>query len=124
MNLVSIRIITGDAARLADCCEKATGAHEGRRKEGMNITDAMADRDLQTLRAAIAGQVFVRGEAGHDRDRQGWNLAMDTRPALVVAAGSAADAAQAVRYARARGMRITPQGTGHGAGPAVTGGSS
>ena len=97
----------------------------------MNITDAMADRDLQTLRpanpatckpcdlqtlrAAIAGQVFVRGEAGHDRDRQGWNLAMETRPALVVAAGSAADAAQAVRYARARGMRITPQGTGHGA---------
>ena len=32
-------------------------------------------------------------------------------------AGSAADVAQAVRYARAHGMRIAPQGTGHGAEP-------
>ena len=42
---------------------------------------------------------------------------MDTRPAVVVVAESAADVAQAVRYARARGMRIAPQGTGHGAVP-------
>ena len=42
---------------------------------------------------------------------------MDQRPAVVVAAGSAADVAQAVRYARAHRMRIAPQGTGHGAEP-------
>ena len=42
---------------------------------------------------------------------------MDQRPAVVVEAGSAADVAQAVRYARAHGIRIAPQGTGHGAGP-------
>ncbi|HUA28908.1 MAG TPA: FAD-binding protein [Streptosporangiaceae bacterium] len=90
----------------------------------MNITDTMADRDLQALRAAIAGQVFVLAEAGYDQARQGRDLATDTRPALVVAAESAADVAQAVRYARARGMRIAPQGTGHGADPAVTGRSS
>jgi hypothetical protein len=83
----------------------------------MNITDTMAGRDLEALRAAIAGQVFVPGEAGYDQARQGWNLAVDTRPAIVVAAGSAADVAQAVRYARAHGMRIAPQGTGHGAEP-------
>jgi len=83
----------------------------------MNITDTMAGRDLQALRAAIAGQVFVPGEAGYDQARQGWNLAVDTRPAVVVEAGSAADVAQAVRYARAHGMRIAPQGTGHGAEP-------
>jgi FAD/FMN-containing dehydrogenase len=35
----------------------------------------------------------------------------------VVAAESAADVAQAVRFARANGMRIAPQGTGHGAEP-------
>src|SRR5262249_43536034 len=44
-------------------------------------------------------------------------LAVDTRPAVVVEAGSAADVAQAVRHARAHGMRIAPQGTGHGAEP-------
>ena len=42
---------------------------------------------------------------------------MDQRPSVVVEAGSAADVAQAVRYARAHGMRIAPQGTGHGAAP-------
>jgi hypothetical protein len=77
----------------------------------------MAGRDLEALRAAIAGQVFVPGQAGYDQARQGWNLAVDTRPAVVVAAGSAADVAQAVLYARAHGMRVAPQGTGHGAEP-------
>ena len=33
----------------------------------MNITDTMAGRDLDSLRAAIAGQVFVPGEAGYDQ---------------------------------------------------------
>ena len=77
----------------------------------MNI----ADRDLNAMRAAIAGQVFVPGEAGYDQARQAWNLAVDERPAIVVEAASAADVVQAVRYARAHGMRIAPQGTGHGA---------
>src|SRR5215469_4140515 len=83
----------------------------------MNSTDTMAGRDLDALRAAIAGQVFIPGEAGYDQARQAWNLAVDQRPAVVVEAGSAADVAQAVRFARAHGIRIAPQGTGHGAGP-------
>ena len=83
----------------------------------MNTTDITAGRGLEALRAAIAGQVFVPGEAGYDQARQAWNLAVDQRPAVVVEAGSAADVAQAVRYARAHGIRIAPQGTGHGAGP-------
>ena len=83
----------------------------------MNTTDITAGRNLEALRAAIAGQVFVPGEAGYDQARQAWNLAVDQRPAVVVEAGSAADVAQAVRYARAHGIRIAPQGTGHGAGP-------
>jgi FAD/FMN-containing dehydrogenase len=83
----------------------------------MNTTDITPGRGLEALRAALAGQVFVPGEAGYDRARQAWNLAVDQRPAVVVEAGSAADVAQAVRFARAHGMRIAPQGTGHGAGP-------
>ena len=83
----------------------------------MNITDTVAGRDLEALRAAIAGQVLVPRQAGYDQARQAWNLAVDQRPAVVVEAGSAADVARAVRYARAHGIRIAPQGTGHGAGP-------
>src|SRR6516162_7633819 len=83
----------------------------------MNITDTTAGRGLEALRAAIAGRVFVPGEAGYDQARRAWNLAVDQRPAVVVETGSAADVAPAVRFARAHGMRIAPQGTGHGAGP-------
>jgi len=83
----------------------------------MNATDITAGRGLEALRTAIAGQVFVPGEDGYDQARQAWNLAVDQRPAVVVEAGSAADVAQAVRYARGHGIRIAPQGTGHGAGP-------
>jgi FAD/FMN-containing dehydrogenase len=82
-----------------------------------NTADTVADRGLDALRAAIAGQVFVPGEASYDQARQAWNLAVDQRPAIVLEAGSAADVVQAVRYARAHGIRIAPQGTGHGAGP-------
>jgi len=83
----------------------------------MNTTSTAAPRAIETLKAAIAGRVFVPGEVGYDQGRRAWNLAVDERPAVVVEAGSAADVAQAVRYARARGMRIAPQGTGHGAEP-------
>jgi hypothetical protein len=82
----------------------------------MKSEDITGHRGPEALRAAIAGRVFVPGEAGYDQARQAWNLAVDERPALVVEAESAADVAQAVRYARSRGIRIAPQGTGHGAG--------
>lgn len=72
---------------------------------------------LESLRSAIAGDVFVPGERGYDEARQAWNLAADQRPSAVVVAESAADVAQAVRFARAHGMRVAPQGTGHGSEP-------
>ena len=48
----------------------------------MNITDTVADRDLHALQAAIAGQIFVPGQASYDQARQAWNLALDERPAV------------------------------------------
>ena len=74
----------------------------------MTIKNTIADRDLEALRAALAGQVFVAGQAGYDQARQAWNLAVDQRPSVVVEAGSAAGVAQAVRYARARGDADRP----------------
>ena len=58
-----------------------------------------------------------QAQAGGVEPRQAWNLTVDQRPAIVVEAESAADVAQAVRYARAHRMRIAPQSTGHGAEP-------
>jgi hypothetical protein len=83
----------------------------------MGNTNGIAGRDLQALRAAIAGQVFVPGEDGYDQSRQAWNLVADRRPAAVVVVESADDVVHAVRFARDHGMRIAPQGTGHGAAP-------
>src|ERR1700731_4520106 len=83
----------------------------------MTTSNPMAGRDLGTLRAAVTGDVFAPGDHGYDEARRAWNLATDERPAVVVVAGSAADVVQAVRFARSRGGRIAPQGTGHGSEP-------
>ena len=66
--------------------------YEGK-KEAMTIKNTIADRDLEALQAALAGQVFVAGQAGYDQARQAWNLAVDQRPSVVVEAGSAAGVA-------------------------------
>ena len=83
----------------------------------MTTSNIIAGRDLDTLRTAVTGDVFAPGDHGYDEARQAWNLTTDERPAVVVMAGSAADVAQALRFARSRGMRIAPQGTGHGSEP-------
>ena len=83
----------------------------------MTTTNPSTGRDLETLRTAVTGDVFAPADHGYDQARQAWNLTTDERPAVVVMAGSAADVVQAVRFARSRGMRIAPQGTGHGSEP-------
>src|SRR5215475_5731168 len=83
----------------------------------MSTSNVVAYGAAQTLRTASVGEVFVPGDAGYDRARQAWNLAVDERPAVVVVARSDTDVARAVRFARAQGLRIAPQGTGHGAQP-------
>jgi len=80
-------------------------------------TAHVAREAILALRADIAGGVFVPGDPGYDQARQTWTLAVDERPAMVVEAESAADVTAAVRFARSHGLRIAPQGTGHGAGP-------
>ena len=81
----------------------------------MTTSNSLSCDAIYALRTSIAGDVFVPGEHGYDHARQAWNLFVDQRPAAVVFAESAADVARTVRFARARGMRIAPQGTGHGA---------
>jgi FAD/FMN-containing dehydrogenase len=83
----------------------------------MSSSTAIARGAPEALQSGLSGDVFVPGEPGYDDARRAWNLAADQRPAVVVVAESVADVVQAVRFARSRGMRIAPQGTGHGAVP-------
>ena len=82
----------------------------------MTATNAIT-RTAEALRASFAGDVFLQSDPGYDEARRAWNLATDQRPAVVVFAQSAADVSRAVRFARSQGMRIAPQGTGHGSEP-------
>jgi UDP-N-acetylenolpyruvoylglucosamine reductase len=74
------------------------------------------DLEIELLRAGIAGDVYLPGDEGYDEARQAWNLASDQRPSMLVMAESAVDVVKAVRFARVQGMRVAPQGTGHGSG--------
>jgi hypothetical protein len=71
--------------------------------------------DLTTLRTEMAGEVFTAADSEWDAARLAWNLLADQRPAMVSIARDAADVAATVRYARASGLRVAPQTTGHGA---------
>jgi FAD/FMN-containing dehydrogenase len=70
---------------------------------------------LDRLRAAVAGDVVTSEDAGWDSARAAWRLLADQRPALIVHAVHADDVAEAVRHARAHGLRVVAQSTGHGA---------
>jgi FAD/FMN-containing dehydrogenase len=57
------------------------------------------------------------GDPGWDDARTAWNLAVDQHPAAVALPASAQDVVSAVSFARAHGLRVAAQGTGHNAGP-------
>ena len=64
---------------------------------------------------AIAGRVATPSDPDWDEARLAWNLVADLRPEAVVFAESADDVAKAVRFAAENELRVSGQGTGHGA---------
>jgi UDP-N-acetylenolpyruvoylglucosamine reductase len=78
------------------------------------LTSPRLDIDVTSLRSSIAGDVYVPGDEGYDEARTAWNLYVDQRPSVIVMPESAIDVVKAVRFARAEGLRVAPQGTGHG----------
>jgi FAD/FMN-containing dehydrogenase len=78
---------------------------------------ARPSADLQQLRPTFSGELFEPGDAGYDVARTAWNLAVDQRPAAVARPRTAEDVQAIVAFARERGLRIAPQGTGHNAAP-------
>jgi FAD/FMN-containing dehydrogenase len=73
--------------------------------------------ELERLRSRGSGLVVAPGESAWDRSRTAFNLAVDQRPELIVFPESVADVVAAVAFARANGLRVAPQRTGHAAEP-------
>ncbi|GAA1762276.1 FAD-binding oxidoreductase [Agromyces humatus] len=80
------------------------------RTEPILPQSSFADLDARTT-----GTVAVPGDEAYDAFVSPWNLAIPVRPAAVVAARSAQDVVEAVRFAADNGMHVAPQATGHGA---------
>ena len=68
-----------------------------------------------TCGALIDGDVVTPCDDGWDAARQAWNLTADQRPTAVAVPESVDDVRQIVDFAREEGLRVAPQGTGHGA---------
>jgi len=64
---------------------------------------------------AIAGRIATPADADWDQARLGWNLVADPRPSAVAFVESRDDIAAVIRFAVANGLRVSGQGTGHGA---------
>ena len=72
--------------------------------------------DVRPLRRVLGGEVVTPYDENWDEARQAWNLAVDQQPAAVALPESADDVAAIVAFAKANGLRVAPQGTGHNAG--------
>lgn len=64
---------------------------------------------------AIAGRIATPDDSDWDLARQAWNLAADQHPSAVAFVESADDVAAVVRFAAENDLRVTAQGSGHGA---------
>ncbi len=71
----------------------------------------------EVLRGLCGGAVHLPGDPAFDEVRVPWNLHADTRPAAVAYPAFPSEVADVVRAAASAGLRVAPQGTGHGAPP-------
>lgn len=70
---------------------------------------------LEQLAASLRGRVRLPGDPGFDAARRPWNVAVDQQVTAVVEAADGDDVVSLVRYARAAGVPVATQPTGHGA---------
>jgi len=81
------------------------------------------DREVVTvqqaegLRGLAGGAVHLPGDALYDEARMPWNLQVDEHPAAVAYPADPQEVALVVKAAAEAGLRVAPQGTGHGAPP-------
>jgi FAD/FMN-containing dehydrogenase len=72
---------------------------------------------LQALRRQVKGAVIEPGRDGWDAATQAFNLTIRQEPTLVAVPADEQDVIAIVNFARAQGMQVTAQRTGHNAEP-------
>jgi FAD/FMN-containing dehydrogenase len=77
-------------------------------------TRPLPELPTDRLRADLDGRLLLPGDPDYDAARQPWNRSVRQEPAAVVEAASVADVQATLRHARALGLRVAPQSTGHG----------
>ncbi|WP_430331498.1 FAD-binding oxidoreductase [Rhodococcus sp. ACT016] len=80
-------------------------------------TRTLTPTDIDNLKGAVLGPVFLPDEPGYATEVFAWNVAVTPTPGVVVGATCAADVAAVVRWAGQRGLAVGVQATGHGVLP-------
>jgi FAD/FMN-containing dehydrogenase len=69
--------------------------------------------EIAALAGRVRGEVFVPGDGGYGAELGGFQTAARHRSDVVIGAAGAEDVRAAVEFARARGLPVAVQGTGH-----------
>ncbi|WP_150308070.1 FAD-binding oxidoreductase [Planctomonas psychrotolerans] len=77
--------------------------------------EAPAEHPVARLHDRLGDLVHLPGDPRYDELRLPWNVAVDQRPAAVAAPTTVEEVVAVVRTAAELGLRVAPQGTGHGA---------
>ncbi len=83
----------------------------------MTVHHLSAGARAQGLRGLCGGAVHLPGDAGYDTARVPWNVAVEHHPAAVAYPAFPDEVVEVLSAARAAGLAVAPQGTGHGAAP-------
>jgi FAD/FMN-containing dehydrogenase len=79
--------------------------------------ESLAPPGAEILRGLCGGAVHLPGDPAYDESRLPWNLHADSYPAAVAYPAFPQEVSTVVRAAASAGLRVAPQGTGHGAPP-------
>ena len=71
------------------------------------------DDGISAFRTSFGGQALTPGDPEYDRSRSIWNGAIDRKPAVIAHCSTAAQVADAIRFARSSGLEIAVRGGGH-----------
>ena len=89
---------------------------------GSALTDLPQQRpDLSALRARLSGTLLEPHDDAFATHSTPWNVSVPMNPTAVVAATTAQDVVEAVRFAAAHRLTVGVQATGHGAVSALSG---
>lgn len=84
-------------------------------------TEPTRQSAFDALRTRLRGKLHLPGEPGYVELATPWNVGVSTTPAAVVAAETAQDVAEAVRFAAHIGIAVAVQATGHGVADPMAG---